>query len=327
LALSVRTTMKLFRQYTFVDYATQGYFLFVGLLILLFHNDKLRAWGWLTVAHAIGILLVHALLWLHARKPAAEPLNLLRHLYPILLYVFFFAETGWLNRMFVRDFQDPMVIRWEQALFGGQPGVTFMQRFPHLWFSEILYAAYFSYYLMIVGVGVLLFGKNRQGLFQYLSVLSFVFYVCYTTYIFLPVAGPRLFLDQFPEYRLPAELYALAPGAYYPVAVQSGPFFLLMRFIYDVFESPGATFPSSHVAAALCTLYFSYRFLPRVFPLHAVLVVLLCLSTVYGRYHYAVDVLAGLLTAGVLVPFGNFLYFRIAPEVLPNGSEVKVPVG
>jgi len=38
--------------------------------------------------------------------------------------------------------------------------------------------------------------------------------------------------------------------------------------------------------------------------------VLLCVSTVYCRYHYVVDVFAGVLTALVLVPLGNKLYFK-----------------
>jgi membrane-associated phospholipid phosphatase len=86
--------------------------------------------------------------------------------------------------------------------------------------------------------------------------------------------------------------------------------FGVMAWIYRVFESPGAAFPSSHVAIALCTLYFSFRYLRAIRYLHLVLVVLLCLSTIYCHYHYGVDVLAGLLTAAVLLRLGNWLYSR-----------------
>ena len=34
------------------------------------------------------------------------------------------------------------------------------------------------------------------------------------------------------------------------------------------------------------------------------------ISTVYCRYHFVVDVLAGVVTAAVLVPTGNWLYFK-----------------
>jgi membrane-associated phospholipid phosphatase len=39
---------------------------------------------------------------------------------------------------------------------------------------------------------------------------------------------------------------------------------------------------------------------------------LLCLSTVYCRYHYAIDVLAGLVAAAIAIPTGNWLYFKFS---------------
>jgi membrane-associated phospholipid phosphatase len=41
---------------------------------------------------------------------------------------------------------------------------------------------------------------------------------------------------------------------------------------------------------------------------HLVAAILLCISTVYGRYHYVVDVVAGIAAAAVLVPLGDWLY-------------------
>jgi membrane-associated phospholipid phosphatase len=43
---------------------------------------------------------------------------------------------------------------------------------------------------------------------------------------------------------------------------------------------------------------------------HLTVAVLLCISTVYCRYHYVVDVLAGALTAALLIPLGNRLFFK-----------------
>ena len=83
-----------------------------------------------------------------------------------------------------------------------------------------------------------------------------------------------------------------------------------MALIYDVFEAPGAALPSSHVAASICTVWFSFRYRLRVRHLHLVAVILLCLSTIYCRYHYVIDVLAGLLTIAVLLPLGNQLFNR-----------------
>ena len=87
-----------------------------------------------------------------------------------------------------------------------------------------------------------------------------------------------------------------------------------MKFIYRHFEANSAAFPSSHVAVALTTLWFSWRYLRPIRWLHTLAAALLCLSTVYCRYHYAVDVPAGIVAALILAPLGNWLYQRIDGE-------------
>jgi membrane-associated phospholipid phosphatase len=307
-------TLALMSRYAFVDYATQAYLVLVAALILIFHNQTVPAWPWLLAAHALGLVAVHWLVQPHAPGRLAPALDFLRHFYPVLFYVWFFCETGWLNRMFFTEYLDPAAIRADQALFGCQPGVRFMEKLPWLAVSELFYAAYFSYYPMIVGVGLALFLRSRRQFFHYLSVLSFLFYLCYLIYIFLPIIGPRLFFGPVGGYTLPLEAQRLAPVDTYPAAVQSGLFFKLMGWIYRVFEAPGSALPSSHVAVAWCTVYFSFRYLKPIRCLHLLLAFLLTLSTIYCRYHYGVDVLAGLLAFALLVPLGNWLYFKFGAE-------------
>ena len=248
-----------FQRYTFVDYSTQGYSALVGLLILFFHNATVTGWPWLVGAHALGIILVHLLIQWHACRQSDKLLVFFRHFYPLLFYTAFYRETGTINRMFFPDFMDPVAIRWEQTLFGGQPGVLFMQRLPYLLVSELFYASYFSYYLMIGGIGVALFLRDRRHFLHFLSVMSFLFYVCYMIYDLVPIVGPRVFFREVEGYTLPADCQQLATTDVYPDAIKVGIFFRIMAWIYRVFESPGAAFPSSHVVVAMCTVYFSFR--------------------------------------------------------------------
>jgi len=297
------------KHYTFVDYATQGYLAVVGVLILLLHNDQVPHWPWLLTAHAGVLTLVHLLIRLHAEGGAGRGVDFLRHFYPVLLYTGFYRETGELHHMLYPGFLDPVIIRLEQAVFGFQPSLAFMDHLPYLAVSELLYAAYFTYYLMIVGIGLALFLRNREQFFHYVSVVSFVFYICYLIYLFLPVMGPRSFYRDPADYLLPSEVQPVHVPPF-PEAVKAGLFYQIMAFIYRTLESPGAAFPSSHVAVAVTTVWFSFRYLRRIRYLHLGDAVLLCLSTVYCRYHYAVDVVAGLVAAGLLVPLANRLYFR-----------------
>jgi membrane-associated phospholipid phosphatase len=320
------------KHYKFVDYATQGYVALVGLLILLFHNERVPGVPVLLALHALVLGLVHALIRWHARQPRPHPaLDLLRHFYPVLLYTGFYRETGVLNEMFVPSYLDWWFVELEQKLFGFQPSLAFMHALPYRWASELFYFAYFSYYLMIVGVGLALFLRNRPAFYHYVSVVSFSFYCCYLAFICLPVTGPRLFFREVDHYQLPAQWLALGAAHPYPEAVVRGVMHRVIAVIYELFEPPGAAFPSSHVVVAICTLYFSWRYLPRIRWPHAVMVVLLCLSTVYCRFHYAVDVFAGILVAAVLVPLGNGLYHRWAPDRLPlpvpGATEAALPAG
>lgn len=301
----------MFQHYRFVDYATQAYLLGVALLIALFHGQTLPHWGWLAAGHGLALAAIHGLIRRHGRGAAGRTVDFLRHFYPVLLYTGFYRETGMLNRMFCPDYLDPVLIGWEQQLYGLQPSVVFMEAFPYLAVSELFYLAYASYYFMITGVGLALFLRRRAHFFHYVSVISFVFYLCYTIYIFLPVIGPRVFFGRVEGYALPPDVQSLAVSTTYPAAVQAGPFYNLMAVIYAVFEAPGAAMPSSHVAIAWCTVYFSFRYLPRIRHLHLVMAALLSVSTVYCRYHYTLDVAAGVLTAALLLPLGNWLYWRL----------------
>lgn len=308
------------KHYLFVDYATQGYLLLVAVLVLLFHGGTIPHWPLLIGAHLAGVLLLHWLILATARSPQRAALAFLRHFYPILLYAGFYREVGELNQMFVTGMLDHHVIRFDQWLFGFQPSLDLMDRFPSTWVSEVFYVSYFSYYVMIAGVGLALFLQDRRQFFHFVSVVSLVFYCCYLTYIFYPVIGPRVFYSEVLNYALPADLQALYPAVTFPTSVQAGLFYQIMDMVYATFEPSGAAFPSSHVAVAIVTATFSWRYLPRIRVLHWVVVVMLSISTVYCRYHYVADVLAGALTAVVLIPIAERLYRRYgeSPTPAPN---------
>ncbi len=296
--------------YRLVDYATQAYQLVVACLIAAFGRGRVPHWAPLIALHAAGLLTVHLLVMAHGRRPASAALAFLRHFYPILLFTGFYRETGLLNTMIVGNYLDPFFIRLEEQLFGCQPSLDLMRWLPCLAVSELLYASYFCFYVMVVGVGLALYVQDKGRFAHYISIVAFVFYACYLAFIFLPAAGPSLFWTEGPRSLRAHGLPAWQPE--FPAAVQRGPFFQLMKLIYRSFELPGGAFPSSHVAVAICTALFSWRYLPRIRHIHVVVVVLLCFATVYCRYHYVVDVVAGVAVAAALVPLAEWLHKRLA---------------
>lgn len=299
---------RLSRDYRLLDWGTQGYSLLVTILILFFHNETVPRWYLLVAAHLVTLTLVHLLISYGSRPNANKFLIFLRTYYPIILYTGFYRETGLLNRMFIRNFIDPWLIEIEQYLFGCQPSILFMDILPYRWFAELMYASYFSYYIMIAGLGFVLFLRNRKACQHFVTVVSLLFYFCYLTYIFIPACGPRIFW--FPYKEIPNQGPFLLVGDQYPFpkSVTSALFFKIMAFIYEHFEATGAAFPSSHIAVAWCTVFFSFLYLPRLRWPHTITALLLTASTVYGRYHYVIDVIAGLLTVAILLPSIHYLY-------------------
>ncbi|MFW6457415.1 MAG: phosphatase PAP2 family protein [Planctomycetota bacterium] len=295
------------RRYNFIDYATQLYLALTGLIILAL-GRQMDHWHLFFLGHVVGMITIHLLIRLHARIPRHRVINMLRHFYPVILYTAFYRETGVLNRLFMSSYLDGFFASIDKAIFGYQPAAYLMTAFPSTWISEIMYISYFSYYVMIVGVGLALYFKSKQAFWRYLTVVSFVFYICYLTYIIFPVIGGRAFwspIEGLPQ----ADMFEFYPLAF-PDSVKAGPFFHIMDFIYTHFEAEGAAFPSSHVAVSLCSLYFSWIYLKTIRHIHCVFVILLCISTVYCRYHYVVDVFAGIITAVVLVYIGDRLFWH-----------------
>jgi membrane-associated phospholipid phosphatase len=296
------------RNYRFVDYATQTYLLMVGVLVLFFHNGRVPHFQLTLLAHGVGILSIHAFVVGSKRWPDNRFFSFFRHFYPLMLYAFLYRESEQLNLMFVDRYLDTAFIALEEQIFGFQPAIVLMKIFPHPLVSEFFYMSYFSYYVMIAGVGLALYFRRREEFWHYLAVLSFVFYGCFLAFIFLPVAGPPAFFMEIPRFldqqRLPYYPLEFPPG------VSSGPFFNLMAILYSAFETGGGAFPSSHVAAAICFLSFVWRYLPRIRFLVLTGTIALSFATVYCRYHYAVDVFAAAATAGVLIPLGEWLYRR-----------------
>ncbi len=298
----------IFRRYNLVDWMAQAYLAGVAIWILFLHNQTVPAWKWLLAGHCLAVVLIHALVGAASLSAANGVVRFFKLVYPLILFVPFYCESGVLNRLVVSDYLDPVFSQWEQWLFGCQPSLELMAKWPHPIVSEPLYAAYCSFYLMIVGVAIGLLRQDPKACGEYVTVTALVMYGCYVCFLLLPVVGPRLWYSP-PDGWQNATTWSAIPA--FPPAVQAGWCYRLTQWLYAL-EVPGGAFPSSHVAGALCTLHFSWRHFKRFRYVHLLLVAMLCLATVYCRFHYALDVVGGLVAGVVLIRLGCRLNAQFA---------------
>lgn len=252
--------------------------------------------GWILAAlHVVGMGLIH----LVARTPV--PVNsfgaFLRLAWPVAVTPLFYLELATLGQLHFPGYFDPAVQAWEAALFGAQLSVVSSGWLDALWFSELLHFGYMSYYLVVPAamLGAWAVG-GRPALERVAFTTALGFYLCYLCFAVFPVAGPRY---DFPKISGPQT---------------DGLFFGWVHGILESGSAKGTAFPSSHVAATVSAWIGAARIDRRLLWILAPFTVSLTLGTVYGRFHYGIDAVAGLLFAAVAVTWAAFLFDRLAPR-------------
>jgi membrane-associated phospholipid phosphatase len=181
---------------------------------------------------------------------------------------------------------DTQLIAIDHAIFGVHPTV-WLERFINPLLTGLLQFAYISYYFIPLSLGVVLIAKGRFGEFEeVLFGILLCFYLSYIGYLLVPAIGPRFTLSH------------LQTGG-----LQGSPFIEMIQDTLNALEKNKTdAFPSGHTAVSLMCLYYAWK--ERENKLFAVLIPVvtgLLISTVYLRYHYVIDVIAGIALTGLTI--------------------------
>lgn len=276
-----------------------------GLLILAFGWQLTwPLWLGLTVSHLA--MLAIGVWWSGRTAKHPSVAGFLRDSYPLLFIGFLYWELRYLALLFSSGYNDPIVLRWEEALFGEQLAMTLSQRLPYLWLSETMHFFYASYWYLLLAALIALYLRRRFAGFRQLVFAELVVYFgCYIIFTFFPVAGPH--------YQFPVIGGHLSEGFLYQ----------LVHWVLEDGGSKGAAFPSSHVAVAVAISLVTWRYDRVVWLVTLPFVVGLTISTVYGRFHYGIDAAAGILAAVIFVGLAGVLQrwtARTGRRVLGNAK-------
>lgn len=263
------------------DKATLAYNATVAALLLAF-SWRVPFW-YLEILQNLGAVALILLVIPRIAFQTQTWVRLARYLYPMVLFIAAYEQTGRINRLLFSELLDPWFQQIEFRLFACQPSLTFAKALPHTWLSEVMHLSYFSFYLVIPALGIILFYKKQwRELVDYVFCAGNTFYVCYLIFIFLPVEGATWF----------------RAGGF----ENAGLITRAVRAFYSSFELPGAAFPSSHVAVATVVASYSFKYVPKTAWMFSLICVGVAFSTVYCRYHYVIDVISGLFVAIVMLP-------------------------
>jgi len=267
------------------------FFSYVGIstvLLLISWNQSTNSMNLLLIR--TGIVLVTIGLIYANSKIQSTFLNLLRNIYPILLSVYFYSRTVFYNKFLFSDL-DTYLINIEEYLFGFQPSLKFSEYFSSNIFSELMYIGYFSFYPLIAGFVLYLYFKKSPEFTMLIFKLSASLLLFYLIFGIFPSAGPQFFFSAVD--RTPPDAYV---------------FDKIMHFIIKNGDQPTGAFPSSHVGISVIILLLSKKSVPIFFRIAWPFVIILILSTVYIKAHYAIDAIAGIIIAPIILYIASQLY-------------------
>jgi len=260
-----------------VDVVTIGYLLIVALIILIF-GSELRGRSVYILSHLLVSSII--LLLVRATNPSSNRLiTFARNWYPLFLFGPLFEEIDKIATLIFPFWADRYLIVIDRVLFSGHPTVL-LEKIATPWLTEYMSFAYLFYFLLIPILGGVLYAKGKEKEFQeFFLAVSLGYYLSYIMFLLIPAEGPHRTLSHLQS--IPY--------------LEGGFFKSLEDFVQNMGGIHGGAFPSSHVAAAMVTLIFSYRYERSAFYPFLPIILSLFIATVYNRYHYATDVIGGVL--------------------------------
>jgi len=243
---------------------------------------KIPGSGYLPLVHLAAISTVLAI-----RRWSATALH---QLYAVVLVPILYLELDILSGLAQGATYDATVISWEKKLFGDpMPAEWFSQAVPWLPFSEVLHFCYLTFYPMLFFLALRLFHQRHPKLPTYVWCCTAATFTIYMIQMWFPVQGPRPLMPPLDE-----SLH--------------GPFWTLCHFLCGQGASGAAAFPSGHVTVACTTILGAWHWDQKTYRLVLPLGCGMAMATVYGRFHYAVDALAGAFIGWIFLEFGPCWY-------------------
>ena len=287
--------------------------MFLTAVNVVFHS-VLSYWLILSIVNIILIFLISYIVIAYESKPDEEKaklktgfsfLKLIRFWYPMIVILYIFKEIYLLVRPINPNDCDLALINIDYWIFGINPTV-WIYRFANPILTEFLQIIYSLYYLVIPAYGIEIYMKKRYGDFQFSVFVLFIgFYIAYVLYLIFPAVGPRFHLHNF--YSINTEL----PGLFLTKP---------LRVILNFGESIPAgaanpqdfvqrdAMPSLHAEIAILLAYLSKKLKLKSFYFYMPYCILMLIATVYLRYHYVIDLIAGAALALVTIWIGKLMY-------------------
>jgi membrane-associated phospholipid phosphatase len=275
-----------------VDKLILAYLAFTGFLIAFFWNHLPNS-GELLAMHLGGA----ALIVLAARRKGRASW-IFRHWYPLPYVALCYKEMAILIPSVRHTNADQWLASLDHRLWGVNPTV-WLEGIENRPLTEFLQLVYTVFVPVVLLIAWLIWKRGRYADFRYYAFLiALGFLASYIGYLIVPARGPRFLLSNLQN--KPLRGLWLFDG---------------MQTALDRLESAHYDcFPSGHTELTILAWWSSRQISSCLFWLYFSYTLGIIFATVYLRYHYTIDLLAGALLAFVLVVEAPAIYQKLSGE-------------
>lgn len=273
---------------------------FFGLLLLLSYRYGTRIKGpTVMVRGVINVFLIIAGLAILSGKFGLTLVKIIRNWLPFILFLIAYENLGDLVRFVNPHDADPVLVKIDTFLFFGANPTLWLEQWIRPWFSEIMHVCYVNYYPFLPIIGFVLYIGGDYHKFRNVMVsVALGFYLGYIGYLLVPTVGPRYFMaEQF------------------TTSIKGTS--MLSDKVYQMLVALESTrrdcFPSLHTAVTVIVTTYAYKYRRWLFWLMLPVCTGIVTATIYLRYHYVIDIIAGLVHAAFCVwagPRVNNLWYK-----------------
>ena len=273
-----------------VDKVILAYFTF-AVVVLLGWWSRIDGAPALFAAHVLG----GALIVFQVKRPNRTSW-IFRNWYPLPFVASCYKEMALFVPAVRGTDYDRALATVDYRFWGANPTV-WIERLHSPIFTEFLQGIYTLFIPAVLFVAFLLWRKRQFAEFQhYAFLIALGFLVSYLGYLAVPARGPRFLLRDLQHFPL--------EGLW---------LFHAMQNMLDKLESAHYDcFPSGHTELTILAWWGSRLISKRLFLLYTAYTPCIIFATVYLRYHYSVDLLAGAVTAGLLILMAPVFYTRLS---------------
>jgi len=298
-----------FMRFTLRDILLGADWYFLGMIaiytiILIIFHKQIPNVGMFFMQNVFLTLTIISIATLGKYRSGNLFINIHRYYHLPIIYVIFMQVFVYISVLNPHDY-DQILAGWDRALFGMNP-TEYIQQFAFPALTEFFQIAYVLFYFHAFAQSIEL---NLRGLYEEAESVTrtivFGFLLSYVMYVFMPAIGPRFSVHDY------ASISTDLPGLWLTDAlrtiIDTGDGFR-DKTLDPALQMHRNCMPSGHTMMTLMNMILAFRYRSKLRWVFLIMGISLIIATVYLRYHYVVDVLAGIILAFAALALESWIY-------------------